>query len=359
MITTTAIHPVDRNAFLVIWDTGRRCNYDCTYCESTRHNNYSSHKSLDELKASFDFIQTYTALYNSKRKQPFSTHINFTGGEPTVNPNFWNLVDYISTHDNVVMGLTTNGAWGKKNTQKILEKFEWVTVSYHAEAHETLKQQVIDNIFELHNSSINLSVNLMLHVDYWDECMQVYEKLKAAGIKCNPRPIGDGALTIKGWFSDSEGVMRRTSHEYTVEQQAWFWNQAGVTNPPKTVAEGNQMGRSCCGGVCLKGKVNSEWQPIKLIDTHFEDWQCMVNWYFLYIDQETKEVYHHQTCKALFDKQRGSIGNLDDVDSIYKFVEHHYNDTIVCPNPRCGCGMCAPKAQDVNEFKIIRESLVI
>jgi hypothetical protein len=26
---------------------------------------------------------------------------------------------------------------------------------------------------------------------------------------------------------------------------------------------------------------------------------------------------------------------------------------IVCPNQRCGCGMCVPKARDMSDFKVM------
>ena len=39
------------NNFQVTWDLGRRCNYDCSYCPVTRHDNFSPHATLDELKS--------------------------------------------------------------------------------------------------------------------------------------------------------------------------------------------------------------------------------------------------------------------------------------------------------------------
>jgi MoaA/NifB/PqqE/SkfB family radical SAM enzyme len=363
MIETCAVDLKHKDLFMVGWDTGRRCNYDCTYCESTRHNNYSKHKSLDEFKKTFDFINKWAKLYNARRKSKSQTNINFTGGEPTANPNFWKLVEYIKSQpEECSLSLTTNGAWSKKHTKTIIDKFGGVTVSYHAEAHESLKKQVIENIIELSKSSLYLQVNVMLHIDYFDECVKVYNDLKALGIRCNPRPIGDGNIVRKGWFIDSEGINRRTSHEYTVEQQEWFWNEVGVADKPKTAQEGNQLGRKCCAGLELTGKVAGEWQPVKFINTAFKDWYCMVDWYFLYIDQEDGNVYHHQTCQALPDKQKGPLGNLSDTRAMLEALEIKLSmqdiKPIICPNTRCGCGQCAPKARDWDDFKSIRESII-
>jgi MoaA/NifB/PqqE/SkfB family radical SAM enzyme len=362
MIKTSAIRSTS-NSFLVIWDTGRRCNYDCSYCEATRHNTYSQHKSLDEFKNTFNFIESWLGTYNTKRKHPVDTSISFSGGEPTVNPHFWELVDHIKKQPTQYhLGLTTNGAWGKEYSKRVAENFGSVTISYHAEAEQNLKDRAIKNILALKDSSVNLKVNIMLHVDHWDETVAIYNQLTEQGISCSPRPIGDGNIVRKGWFIDSDGTNRRTSHEYSLEQQTWFWNQMGIAEVPKTVSEGNQLGRACCGGRCVEGKVEGEWQPVKLVDTRFEDWNCMVDWYFLYIDQETGEVYHHQTCKALYDKKTGSLGNLSNsqkmLDELKDRLSQPVIKSIICPNSRCGCGMCVPKASSLEDFKIIKESII-
>jgi hypothetical protein len=197
----------------------------------------------------------------------------------------------------------------------------------------------------------------MLHTDHWDHCVAIYEKLKSYGIKTNARPIGDGIVERAAWFVDSDGSMRRTSHSYSLEQQQWFFDQMKSKGDPQQIREGTQLGRACCGGRCMEGKVDNVWQPVNLIDTNFKDWYCSVNKYFLHIDNETELVYHHQTCQAKFEKGRGSIGSLTDTESIYSYVEQNKNNTIICPNLRCGCGMCVPKAENKNEYDSLMKSI--
>lgn len=340
---------------MVTWDLGRRCNYDCSYCTTLHHNNHSVHRTVDELKHTFNFIKDWTDTYNNKRTTSFETTINFTGGEPTVNPNFWDLVDYVKNQDPTInMSMTTNGAWHSKNTNKIIENFKGVTVSYHTEADPVLKQQVLENIYKLSNSDIWLQVNLMMHTEYWDECVNVYNDLKSKNINVKIRPIGDGNFARKGWFIDSDGTNRKTSHEYTIEQQKWFWEQTGSKQKSNTTLEGNQLGRQCCGSRPLCGKVDNDWMSVDLVDNRFKDWGCMVDWYFLHIDQETELVYHHQTCRAMHGKRTGSIGSLSDTGSMLDVLNNRLNaDTIehiICPNTTCGCGMCVPKAESANDF---------
>jgi MoaA/NifB/PqqE/SkfB family radical SAM enzyme len=355
MIKTTAINFTNYlNNFNIVWDLGRRCNFDCSYCESSRHNNSSKHKSLVDLKNTYHFIQKYASLYDDHRTEKANLKINFTGGEPTSNPIFFDLVDFIKTESiSTKLSLTTNGAWSKNFTENIIKNFEAVTISYHAEAAENVKNKVIENILDL-NKHIRTQVNLMLHVDKWDECVDIYELLKKENVSVKLRPIGDGSVTVRGWFKDKDGSLRRTSHEYSVDQQQWFFEKNGISKPVNTSSQGTEMGRTCCGGICLQGKVDNTWKPITLVDTDFKNWHCMVNWFFLYIDEETGDVSHHQTCKALFDKQRGNIGNLSDTNGIFEFVKSNVNNTIICPNLRCGCGMCVPKAKEYDDFVVLR-----
>ena len=348
MLTTSAINLTGPERFLVTWDTGRRCNFDCSYCEISRHDNISSPHSYEELLHTFKFIKEYTKVYSDL------VNINFTGGEPTVNPAFWKLAEHIKTTETRFrLSLTTNGAWHPKNTDRIAELFEGVTVSYHTEGHAKLKQQTLDNIKLLHAKGLWLQVNVMLHTDNWAEGVQVCEELKALGIKHNPRPIGDGNIERKGWFADTDGSWRRTTHDYTDEQQDWFYSYTNVAKPSEGTKAGTELGRKCCGGRCLQGKVNGEWQAVELVDTHFKGWFCSVNKYFLHIDQHTGNVYHHQTCQALHDGLRGPVGTLKDTDSILAYANANKERTIVCPNERCGCGICVPKARELSDYTAI------
>lgn len=357
MIKTIAINSTKQDPMMVTWDIGRRCNFDCTYCESTRHDITSSYTPLDELKQTFSFIKEWTGIYNSRRISPVITNINFTGGEPTINPNFWKLIEHIKADDEkYFLSLTTNGSWGKKYMHQIIDNFNGVTISYHAEADEKYKKRAIYNILKLSKIGIWLQVNVMLHVDHWKETTDVCALLKENNVNYNPRPIGDGAQTRSGWFLDADGTNRRTSHTYNKEQKVWFFNHMNLPYQ-ETENEGNTLGRACCGGRCLQGKVDGKWQNVKLINTEFKGWKCMVDWYFLHIDQATKLIYHHQTCQAKH-IGRGPIGSLVDKNTLINELKHRMvNPTpIVCPNNKCGCGMCVPKAKEDSDFNQIWKS---
>ena len=348
MEKVTAINLSSSEAFMVTWDIGRRCNFDCTYCESTRHNTYSPPTSFEQLLESFDFIQKYVNIYRFKQ-----VNLNFTGGEPTVNPRFWDFVSHIKQNSNFGVGLTTNGTWHSKHTDFILENFNGVTISWHAEGDIKLRERAINNAIALHKAGLWVSVNVMLHTDHWEESVKAYERLQAEGVNAIPTPLGDGTLDRTEWFKDSEGVWRRTGHEYTPEQYQWFWKNKGISQEKaELILSGANLGRSCCGGRCLKGKTDNVWKPVNHVDNHFKGWSCSVNYYFLHIEEHTRKVFHHQTCQAKFDGTTGEIGSLGDIKTLLENTKRYMENptTIICPNERCGCGMCAPKAQSAEVF---------
>lgn len=355
MEKVTAVNLKTPEKLLVSWDIGRRCNFDCTYCESSRHNLYSPPTAFEELKKTVDFIKSYSGLYNHKK-----VNINFTGGEPTVNPRFWDLAYYVYQSDIAELGLTTNGTFDPKKIELIVKYFNSVTVSWHAEADKKIRDRVLENIIALHKLGKPISVNVMMHVDYWGEATKAFDYLKANGVRCNPVPIGDGNLGYTDWFLDDEDINRRTSHQYNKEQQDWFWKTNGVNKTlAKEILAGNDIGRTCCGGRCLTGKSKEGWKPVSMIETKFKNWFCSVNFYFLHIEQHTGNVYHHQTCQATF-TGKGPIGNLSNTSEILnntlKYLENP--KPIICPNDRCGCGMCAPKAKLKEDFDPIWNTLI-
>ncbi|MGY8866681.1 MAG: hypothetical protein ACKVJK_13795, partial [Methylophagaceae bacterium] len=81
---------------------------------------------------------------------------------------------------------------------------------------------------------------------------------------------------------------------------------------------------------------------------------CSVNRYFMHIDQHLKLVYHHQTCQALHGGKRGPLGSLTEPNKILEYAKTAVSSgPIICPNDRCGCGMCVPKAKELNDYNSI------
>ena len=215
---------LDGSVFQVTWDLGRRCNYDCSYCPTHRHDNFSPHATLEELKKNADFMFKYIGLYMKYRNFKEAS-VSFTGGEPTVNPNFIPFIKYLNEEYeakykndyNCTFALTSNGAMSEKMATAVLENFSHITISYHTEADQTLKQQALDRIVQISEGGpahlCTISINVMFHAQYFDECVEVCKKLDERGIAYVPRVIGEDP--------DSRATF---AHKYTPEQLAWMKN---------------------------------------------------------------------------------------------------------------------------------------
>lgn len=224
MASFDTVDLLDGNVFQVTWDLGRRCNYDCSYCPSHRHDNFSPHATLEDLIKNSDFVLEYINLYMTYRNYKRAS-ISFTGGEPTVNPNFIPFIEYLrKTYEEKYkdkyecsFALTSNGAMSEKMANKVMEHLDHITVSYHAEADDKLKQQVKDRMVQFYtfgaNHKFTLSINVMFHAGYFDECIDVCSFLDDRGIKYVPRIIGEEP--------DSRSDF---AHKYSEKQILWMKN---------------------------------------------------------------------------------------------------------------------------------------
>lgn len=336
--------------FSVVWDLGRRCTYACTYCGPHHSNKTSPLASLESLKNILDGVVEYHNLYNQYRKNPIDMGINFTGGEPTVHPGFFDFIDYAKkTYPYIKTNLTTNGCYSQKQCMDVIQNIDSTTVSYHPEASLVEKNLVRSNLELMKEKDYKFKVNLMFHKDYFDECVELTNYFAEKKIKFVPRIIGDSA--------NLEDVKKGYSHVYNDEQMSWFkdyWQRqkSTVNNQAKANELGANLGRPCCMGIELD-VLDSEWTQTKFVPiNNFYNWHCTVNWNFLYINCELDSVWHHQTCQVSLDNTTDPIGSASDFKLINKTLKKILDTgkmpIIRCPRTWCGCGLCAPKAKNEN-----------
>ena len=79
------------------WELTYACNLSCVHCLSSSGRRDPRELSTDECKAVIDELERMQVFY-----------VNIGGGEPTVRPDFWELVDYTTAHQ-VGVKFSTNG----------------------------------------------------------------------------------------------------------------------------------------------------------------------------------------------------------------------------------------------------------
>ncbi|MEC4613013.1 mycofactocin radical SAM maturase [Tsukamurella tyrosinosolvens] len=79
------------------WELTYACNLACVHCLSSSGKRDPRELSTEQCKAIIDELQRMQVFY-----------VNIGGGEPTVRPDFWELVDYATAHQ-VGVKFSTNG----------------------------------------------------------------------------------------------------------------------------------------------------------------------------------------------------------------------------------------------------------
>ncbi|MVT25187.1 mycofactocin radical SAM maturase [Nesterenkonia alkaliphila] len=98
------------------WELTYACNLTCTHCLSSSGRRDPRELSTEECKAIIDELQRMQVFY-----------VNIGGGEPTVRSDFWELVDYATSH-NVGVKFSTNGVKITPDVAKDLAANDYVDV---------------------------------------------------------------------------------------------------------------------------------------------------------------------------------------------------------------------------------------
>ena len=108
---------------MIDWYIGKRCNFACSYCADFIHDNYSKHVPFDKMKM---FVDKIVARYGT------NVHWSLTGGEPTLNPDFIQLLEYLQDKKYQI-SVCTNGSRTIEYMYKMYELVDNITYSLHFE----------------------------------------------------------------------------------------------------------------------------------------------------------------------------------------------------------------------------------
>ena len=98
------------------WEWTYACNLSCAHCLSSSGRRDPDELSTDEIKSVIDELQRMQVFY-----------VNIGGGEPTVRPDFWELVEYAVDHQ-VGIKFSTNGYRITEERARWLAEADYVDV---------------------------------------------------------------------------------------------------------------------------------------------------------------------------------------------------------------------------------------
>jgi MoaA/NifB/PqqE/SkfB family radical SAM enzyme len=276
----------------VEWNLGKRCNYDCTYCPSSIHDNHSPHTDINILEATVDKL--------CEIGKPL--RISLTGGEPCVHPDIEDLLDYFKRKDIFWVNLTTNGTrpanWYLQNEMY----FNHLVFSLHFEYDW---QRVVRTINEFYDrTQTDFFVNIMAHHDHMDSVRKVVKEFREKGIRFAVRRIR--------WTEGDHNVF--DDMRYDGNDLEWIISQDATAKANCRIDDVEIMHAN---------------DVIKLHMNKYKGWTCnagieslMINW-----DGDV----HRATCRV-----GGSLGNIYEGNIVAP------SNPVTCDRDFCTCAADIP-----------------
>ena len=294
MLKVTSRYP-HQSTIKIEWNLGKRCNYDCSYCPSSIHDNTSPHTDIAILKATVDKLMTLG--------KPI--RLSFTGGEPCVHPKFAELVKYCKHIGISWISVTTNGTLPYEFYSNL--PVDQYVFSIHLE----YDWKRVFNTVESMNLSSHTKViaQIMAHHDYMDAVVQLRAKCLLAHIPNTVRRIrwteGDHDLFDDMRYNTNDLDFIKEC-ESTVEANTVVWLNK---EHAQLLYHANDM--------------------IKNHQNKFKSWTCnagieslMINW-----DGDV----HRATCRV-----GGSLGNIYEGNFVAP------SEPIICDRNFCTCAADIP-----------------
>lgn len=366
-----SIDPNNKISFLLDWELTMKCNLDCTYCGAgpglyDGHDNSIPHPLKSECLSTIDFMFEYVDLYmDHKPKGIKYVVLNIYGGEALNHPDIVTILEQVrekykkfQSRWHLTVTTTTNAIVSNKMLNKIIPLIDEFTVSYHSGATKKQKSQFRSNLLTIKNAGVRQKCIVLMHPsdEMFTDSQYMINWLTSNNIKYLPKQLDHQAS--------------REDLNYTDKQVIWFTDfynnksyNTNINGIKTTVVNGthdlSDTGRACCGGRQLCKNENHRERDF-FVKNQFQDWYCSVNHFFMYIKQITGEIFVNKDCKMNFNGSVGPIGNLSDTQGLLNVTKEQLNSgtqtVIQCKKHRCYCGLCAPKAKNLETYKqIIRK----
>ncbi len=177
------------------WELTYACNLACVHCLSSSGKRDPRELSTEQCKAIIDELERMQVFY-----------VNIGGGEPTVRPDFWELVDYATAH-HVGVKFSTNGIRITPQVAERLAASDYVDVQISldgatAEVNDAVRGpgsfamaiRALENLAAAGFTGPKISVVVTRHnVDQLDEFTALADRYGATLRITRLRPSGRGA----------------------------------------------------------------------------------------------------------------------------------------------------------------------
>lgn len=307
----------------ITWKLHNVCTYDCSFCGPEYKGGTERWLSLEENKLIFDKI--YKAA-NGKL-----IWMMFSGGEPTLYPDFIELAKYIKSK-NCYLGVISNGTrslrwWEEIRNANVLDN---VMLTLHPD-----QGGDPDHIAEILNLFIDQSTATTCWItstkESIDKAITAHILLKKkTGAVLLLKPMNIAEYQLKDYFKPQHEIYLKRYRS----SRGDLWSSKKQTGIPKEMTvENNQIDIVLSDGTVIRSTtqeaIHNSWN-------RFKGWNCNIGEFQAFIDR------HRLQRGACFHTKPEYI-NLLEEDA--RFI----SDPIVCPNESCFCGsdLISTKYRDI------------
>jgi hypothetical protein len=327
------------------------------------HDNTTKHPALEQCLQTVRGMFAYVDLYMQTKPAGIqSCVLNVYGGESLHHPDIVEILQYVQqqyeqykSRWHLTVTTTTNAIVTEKKLQSIIPLIDEFTVSYHTNNSDQQKEQFKQNLLLIKNSGKRIKCVILMHnqPQLFEDAQQMIDWCNKNSIKYLPKQLDE--------------PLDQTTFDYNESQIIWFkdfYNQHSYksTSSIDNSVPIKQQGRSCCGGRQFCQDQNYSTREYHVNNT-FTGWYCSVNHFFLHIKQVTGEVFVNKDCKMNYAGTVGPIGNITEFDQLLEYTKHNLQNqtlpVVVCAKNNCLCGMCAPKAQSVDDYNSIMKKYLV
>jgi hypothetical protein len=210
--------------YQILWDIGRKCNYNCSYCWPSVHSNTEKFPDFEDVIRTIDMI-----IDNWSEGEEIRW--NFGGGEPTMHPKFLEIIKYLKSKNQWVL-VTTNGSRSTKFWKEAVQYVNSINMSAHFESMDLYngnEERFIENckiIMEHHeivDDDFWLEIKLMTPPGFLDRAQSLREKIVSIPIwnttGANGRPKGSISLVPIRDINDSSSLVNYSENEINFFRQ--------------------------------------------------------------------------------------------------------------------------------------------
>lgn len=311
-------HNIPPTVLSVIWNTTKRCNYDCSYCNSFAHDAVSPFVAIDKVAG---FLDVCEAQCGTSKKIKWM----LTGGEPFMDPNILPLLKMLRDRPfTEQVHIVSNGTMPVPLYQQSQEFLDGLAISLHFERSDAEISKTIDTIVALNNNTTcYTSATVMFLPGNTDRVLAAIERLKANNVSYVVQkitPIDQEYSSIKPYDEVGSGrktIMLKSENEQQRNKEKWsllnFKNAFDNMEKYYSAEESALIEKLTTGpiwqnaGVWYEDGSYHEINTMQLISTHqnsFKNWTCYAGVDGVYIDWDG--TIYRGMCTV-----GGKIGNIN------------------------------------------------